>query len=90
MNIFRKKRMALAVESTLTPVVDSLQVITPEETALTTYPYYTGKVEPVKSIQVRFAEGKNAREVMDFNLFLTPNDVWVGAITREGYIEIKD
>lgn len=35
----------------------------------------TGKV-----VKVRFREGKNSREVLDFNLYLSPNDVWTGAI----------
>lgn len=29
-----------------------------------------------KAVKVRFCEGKNAREVLDFNLFLSPQDVW--------------
>ena len=33
-----------------------------------------------KALKVRFREGKNSREVLDFNLFLSPNDVWVGVI----------
>src|SRR6185295_3764054 len=33
-----------------------------------------------KAVKVRFLEGKNSREVLDFNLFLSPNDVWTGAI----------
>jgi len=36
-----------------------------------------------KAIKVRFLEGKNSREVLDFNLYLSPNDVWTGAITRD-------
>ena len=39
------------------------------------YPYYT-----TKEVKVRFLEGKNSREVIDFNLFLSPQDVWTGAI----------
>jgi len=34
----------------------------------------------VKVVKVRFLEGKNSREVLDFNLFLSPNDVWTAAI----------
>ena len=30
----------------------------------------------VKAVKVRFLEGKNSREVLDFNLFLSPKDVW--------------
>lgn len=33
-----------------------------------------------KAVKVRFREGKNSREVLDFNLFLSPNDVWTGAV----------
>src|SRR5438045_1769632 len=29
-----------------------------------------------KAVRVRFLEGKNSREVLDFNLFLSPFDVW--------------
>jgi hypothetical protein len=35
----------------------------------------------VKAVKVRFLEGKNSREVLDFNLYLSPYDVWTGAIT---------
>lgn len=34
----------------------------------------------VKAVKVRFLEGKNSREVLDFNLFLSPYDVWTGAV----------
>src|SRR6476659_8850327 len=34
----------------------------------------------VKAVKVRFLEGKNSREVLDFNLFLSPKDVWTAAI----------
>ncbi|HEX8009613.1 MAG TPA: hypothetical protein VF814_01525 [Casimicrobiaceae bacterium] len=33
-----------------------------------------------KAVKVRFLEGKNSREVLDFNLFLSKNDVWTAAI----------
>lgn len=35
-----------------------------------------------KAVKVRFIEGKASREVLDFNLYLSPNDMWAGAITR--------
>lgn len=56
------------------------------------YPYYTARSgqatlitiinaqNNTKIAKVRFLEGKNSREVLDFNLFLSPNDVWTGAI----------
>ena len=34
-----------------------------------------------KAIKVRFREGKNSVEVLDFNVFLSPFDVWTAAIT---------
>lgn len=33
-----------------------------------------------KALKVRFVEGKNSREVLDFNLFLSPKDVWAAAL----------
>jgi len=33
-----------------------------------------------KAVKVRFLEGKNSREVLDFNLFLSKHDVWTAAI----------
>jgi hypothetical protein len=33
-----------------------------------------------KAVKVRFLEGKNSREVLDFNLYLSHHDVWVAAI----------
>ena len=33
-----------------------------------------------KAVKVRFLEGKNSREVLDFNLYLSAKDVWTTAI----------
>jgi hypothetical protein len=38
----------------------------------------------VKAVKVRFLEGKNSREVLDFNLFLSPKDVWTAGIVPMG------
>ena len=35
-----------------------------------------------KAVKVRFLEGKNSREVLDFNLFLSAHDVWVGGVVQ--------
>jgi len=37
-----------------------------------------------KAVKVRFLEGKNSREVLDFNLYLSPRDVWVAGIVPTG------
>ena len=59
------------------------------------YPYYTVNksqatlfsvvnTDPVngKAVKVRFLEGYNSREVLDFNLYLSVNDVWTASITE--------
>ena len=63
------------------------------------YPYYTtqGTNAPYNSllsvvnstnsgkvVKVRFLEGKNSIEVLDFNLWLSPKDVWTAAIVPSG------
>jgi hypothetical protein len=57
------------------------------------YPYYTvneglstlisvvNTTNDVKAVKVRFLEGRNSQEVLDFNLYLSPFDVWTGAVT---------
>src|SRR5665213_3594261 len=60
------------------------------------YPYYTvqssgsnswntyisvvNTTTVAKAVKVRILEGKTSAEVLDFNLFLSPNDVWTAAI----------
>ena len=56
------------------------------------YPYYTvnggnstlisivNTTEFGKAVKVRFVEGYNSREVLDFNLYLSPYDVWTGSV----------
>jgi len=34
----------------------------------------------VKMVKVRFREGQASAEVLDFNLYLSPNDMWTGAV----------
>jgi hypothetical protein len=38
----------------------------------------------VKAVKVRFVEGRNSKEVLDFNLYLSPFDVWTGAVFATG------
>lgn len=56
------------------------------------YPYYTANggnqtllsvvntTDKAKAVKVRFLEGFNSREVLDFNLYMSHHDVWVAAI----------
>lgn len=61
------------------------------------YPYYTVRngfitsfsvvntnTSHTKVAKVRFLEGKNSAEVLDFNLFLSPRDVWTGQVSDNG------
>jgi hypothetical protein len=61
------------------------------------YPYYTSNdgnetllsvvntTDSAKAVKVRFKEGYNSREVLDFNMYMSAWDVWVAAIAdREG------
>lgn len=52
-------------------------------TAMDTYVTIVNS-DPVrgKAVKVRFIEGKASREVLDFNLYLSPNDMWTAAVTR--------
>ncbi len=59
------------------------------------YPYYTANggnqtilsvvntTDNAKAVKVRFLEGFNSREVLDFNLYLSRHDVWVAAIADD-------
>ena len=60
------------------------------------YPYYTvnggngtfisvvNTTNEGKAVKVRFLEAYNSREVLDFNLYLSPFDVWVAAVAPNG------
>ncbi|WP_376697026.1 hypothetical protein [Wenzhouxiangella sp. EGI_FJ10305] len=57
------------------------------------YPYYTARggndtlvsivntSENSKAVKIRFLEGLNSREVLDFNIYMSPYDVWVAGVT---------
>lgn len=45
-----------------------------------TYISVTNTTSSAKAVKVRFLEGKNSREVLDFNLYLSAHDVWTGAV----------
>lgn len=59
------------------------------------YPYYTvqngyvtaihvvNTTDQAKAVKVRFLEGKNSEEVLDFNLYLSPHDVWTGSVVPD-------
>ena len=59
------------------------------------YPYFTvqndfvtavhvvNTTDQAKAVKVRFLEGKNSKEVLDFNLYLSPFDVWTGTVVPD-------
>ena len=49
-----------------------------------TYISVTNTTSQAKVTKVRFREGRTSAEVLDFNLYLSPNDVWVGALGPQG------
>ena len=66
------------------------------------YPYYTANdgnqtilsvvntTDQAKAVKVRFLEGFNSREVLDFNLYMSEYDVWVASITMSDGPTIGD
>lgn len=52
--------------------------------AFNTYISIVNHRSEAKALRVRFREGRAAREVLGFNLFLSPNDVWTGAVVPNG------
>jgi len=49
--------------------------------AYNTYISFTNTTASTKVVKVRFREGRNSREVLDFNVFLSPFDMWSAAVT---------
>jgi hypothetical protein len=39
--------------------------------------------DKVVAFKIRFREGDNSRDARDFNVFLSPNDVWVGTVSLD-------
>lgn len=48
--------------------------------AYNTYISITNSTSTVKVLKVRFREGRTSAEVLDFNLYLSPNDMWVAPV----------
>ena len=69
------------------------------------YPYYTvnggnmtllsvvNTTDQAKAVRIRFSEGQNSREVLGFNIYMAPEDVWVAAvvdINGTPFLEVND
>ena len=95
MNTFKRKALFAAVAAGLGVAGTAEAVyLNPNGTGqVLIYPYYTvqaghhtyvtvvNTTSAAKAVKVRVLEGKTSAEVLDFNLYLSPNDVWVATIT---------
>lgn len=66
---FRKKTLVAAIQSTRHASAEALSLISVEQPAR-----LISVLDARKA--VHFIEGRNANEVLDFNLYLSPRDVW--------------
>jgi len=92
MKSLKKKVLASAVLASVAGVAHAVYVNPNGQGQALIYPYYTvqsghntyvsvvNTTSSVKVVKVRFREGKASAEVLDFNLYLSPNDVWTGAV----------
>jgi len=51
---------------------------------LNTYVSIVNHATDTKALRVRFRDGRMGAETLSFNLFLSPNDVWTGAVVPAG------
>ncbi|MCX8097699.1 MAG: hypothetical protein N3F11_01575 [Casimicrobiaceae bacterium] len=94
---FNKKLLTAAVSSAVFAAAGSASavVLNPDGVGeALIYPYYTAQgnnatfvsivntTTQAKVVKVRFREAKNSNDVLDFNLYLSPYDVWTGVVTR--------
>ncbi len=48
----------------------------------------TNTKDEYKAVKVRFHEAHNSRDALDFNLYLSPFDVWTGVVSRSGDVAV--
>jgi len=92
MKSFNKKALAAAVMASMAGAAHAVYIDNDGLGQALIYPYYSARnnnntylsvvntTTSVKVVKVRFREGRNSREVLDFNLYLSPQDVWTGAV----------
>jgi hypothetical protein len=91
-----KTTLALAIALAIAPPAHSLSLQAGGMGQVLIYPYYTvnrnqqtvvsvvNTTNRVKAMKVRFLEGRNGKPVLDFNLYLSPFDVWTGTLGAGG------
>ena len=86
---FNKKLISVAVLSAVSAGTAQAAALSQDGTGqVLLYPYYTTRggtdtlitvvnsTNRAKAVKVRFLEGMNSKEVLDFNLYLSKHDVW--------------
>jgi hypothetical protein len=96
--MMRKKLLAAAVAAGILAPMSShaVNVSLDGSGQALLYPYYnvndgnvtfisvTNTTSVAKAVKVRFREGAGSEDVFDFSLYLSPEDVWVAAVSRTG------
>jgi hypothetical protein len=98
MTSFKKNLIATAIASSVAAFAGNASAVVLNADGLgeaLIYPYYTARGDQNtfvsivntttigKVVKVRFREGRNSNDVLDFNLYLSPYDVWTGLVRRE-------
>jgi len=93
---FKRSAMALAVAGAIGIAAPAVQAVNLADDGLgevLLFPYYgvlngydtylniTNASADTVAVKLRFREAHNSRDVRDFNIILSPWDVWVGAVT---------
>ncbi len=90
----KRKLLAAAITAGLASAAANAVNVNPDGIGqVLLYPYYSVRggqdtlisivntsETTAKAVKIRFLEGKNSREVLDFNIYLSEADVWTGAI----------
>ncbi len=88
-----KKLISAAVLAGIASTASAVNVNSDGVGQLLLYPYFSANngnatniaivntTNQTKAVKVRFNEGGNSWEVFDFNLYLSPFDVWTGGVT---------
>lgn len=88
--------LACALVVALSGTANALHVDADGTGQVLLYPYYTvnggqatlvtivNSTDRTKAVAVRFRESRNGADVLRFNLYLTPNDTWTGAVVSNG------
>jgi hypothetical protein len=86
----------VAGSMSLIPSVQAVNLATDDLGQVLIFPYYTVRggwntllnitntsATDVVAFKIRFHEARNSRDVFDFNVFLSPNDVWSGWVQND-------